>query len=191
MIKRSKAFDDLRFHVARIHRRKLCHTNFLGVTGSCGKTTTARLVGAALSSKFHVFVGDQPFNGPQHIAKSVLSLQPGYDFFVHEMGACKPGVMERSVRVFRPRIGVVVSIGHDQRSECRSLEATSAEKGILVASLPTDGTAVSNADDPHVLSMRRRCQSRVLTFGLSTHADVRGLEVTGSWPDRLALTVNL
>ncbi len=34
------------------------------------------------------------------------------------------------------------------------------------------------------------CQFRVLTFGLSTHADVRGLEVTGSWPDRLALTVN-
>jgi hypothetical protein len=52
-----------------------------------------------------------------------------------------------------------------------------------------DGVAILNADDPHVLAMATRTRARVVTYGLSSEAEIRGRDVRSSWPDRLALTV--
>jgi len=48
---------------------------------------------------------------------------------------------------------------------------------------------VLNLDDPRVAAMRSSTRARVVTFGFSAEADVRGEDVSGAWPDRLSLTV--
>jgi UDP-N-acetylmuramyl pentapeptide synthase len=97
--------------------------------------------------------------------------------------------MARSVRVFRPRIGVVTHIADDHRKSFRTLEATAADKGKLIEALPADGAAILNADDRRVLAMRERTRARVMTYGLSTCADVRGDSISCAWPQRLSLVV--
>jgi UDP-N-acetylmuramyl pentapeptide synthase len=70
-----------------------------------------------------------------------------------------------------------------------SREAIAAEKGKLIAALPPNGTAILNADDPLVLAMQSRCQGRILTYGLSPDAMLRGENIRDDWPNRLSLTV--
>ena len=84
---------------------------------------------------------------------------------------------------------MITTVGSDHYRKYRSLEATAKEKGILAEVVPSDGTVILNADDPHVRAMAARCRGRVVTYGLSPDADIRGTQVSSAWPDRLALTV--
>ena len=99
-------------------------------------------------------------------------------------------MLAESCAILRPDIGVVINVASDHYTEFRSLEATAREKGTLVEKLPKSGTAILNADDPHVRPMAQRTRAGVLTFGQSPDADVRALKVWGSLPERLCLTVS-
>jgi UDP-N-acetylmuramyl pentapeptide synthase len=145
------------------------------------------LIGAILSSRYNGRTSRQLYNGPYHIAKTILTILPWHHFCSHEMGSPGPGVMAKSVRVFRPQIGVVTHIADDHRKSFRTLEATAAHKGKLIEALPSEGAAILNADDPRVLAMRERTRARVITYGLSAGADVRGESICCAWPQRLSL----
>jgi UDP-N-acetylmuramyl pentapeptide synthase len=147
------------------------------------------LIGAILSSRYRGRTSRQLYNGPNHIAKTILTVLPWHHFCSHEMGSPAPGVMARSVRVLKPRIGVVTHIAEDHRISFRTLEATARDKGKLIEALPALGAAILNADDPRVLSMRERAEAKVITYGLSAHADVRAEAVSCAWPERLSLVV--
>ena len=110
-------------------------------------------------------------------------------FHVQEINAYVLGNVREQVKLIRPHIGVVTTIGSDHYSVYRNLEATAREKGFLVEALPKSGVAILNADDTHVKSMASRTSARVCTFGRSSEADVRAENVSGVWPDRLSLTV--
>jgi UDP-N-acetylmuramoyl-tripeptide--D-alanyl-D-alanine ligase len=49
--------------------------------------------------------------------------------------------------------------------------------------------AILNIDDPLVHGMAKRGPARVMTFGRSPQADVRAVEVSGVWPNRLSMQV--
>jgi len=161
----------------------------IGVTGSCGKTMTKELLAAILSTRARGRKSARLYNGPMFIVRTIFTILPWHRFCVHEMGTQRPGMMAESVELFHPHIGVVTHIGDDHYTAYRSKEMIAAEKATLVASLPVEGIAVLNADDPYVLAMRARTRARIVTYGLSPEAMVRGEEVTSAWPDRLSLTV--
>jgi UDP-N-acetylmuramoyl-tripeptide--D-alanyl-D-alanine ligase len=160
---------------------------YIGVTGSAGKTTTAKLIGAVLAAAGECKVNVEQ-NGVRSIARSVLSIGPSTNYSVQEVCGAKPGKIRAQTRAFSPQIGVVTTVGSDHYRKYRSLEATAKEKGVLVEGLPRRGTAILNADDPHVRAMAERCRGRVVTYGLSPDADVRGIVVSSAWPGPLQLT---
>jgi UDP-N-acetylmuramoyl-tripeptide--D-alanyl-D-alanine ligase len=53
------------------------------------------------------------------------------------------------------------------------IEGVARAKAELVQALPSDGTAILNADDPRVVAMSSLTGARVITFGESESADVR------------------
>jgi UDP-N-acetylmuramoyl-tripeptide--D-alanyl-D-alanine ligase len=161
---------------------------YVGVTGSAGKTTTAKLIGAVLATAGECRVNiDQ--NGVHSIARSVLTIGPLTKFSVQEVCGARPGKIRTQTKVLRPQIGVITTVGSDHYRKYRSLEATAKEKGMLAEAVPSDGTVLLNADDPHVRAMAARCRGRVVTYGISPDADIRGTQISSAWPDRLALTV--
>jgi UDP-N-acetylmuramyl pentapeptide synthase len=161
---------------------------FIGITGSCGKTTTAELLTAILSREGRIRKGIGA-NTTDFIARTILRVRPWHRFCVSEVSAHVTGAIGRSARVLRPDVAVVTNIGADHYSEYRSREATAAEKVKLVEMLGPRGIAVLNADDPYVSAMAQRTQGRPITYGLSEGAAVRGENVSCAWPRRLSLDV--
>lgn len=175
--------------LAAARRRTLDRVSFVAVTGSCGKTTTKDLIAAVCATRLRGGKSPDSTNDLYNAAQTILRLPPGSRFCVQEVSAAGPGALEGPLALLRPRIGVVTHVAGDHYAAFRSLEATAAEKSRLVEALPADGVAVLNADDPHVLAMASRCAGRVLSYGLSPEATVRGSEVRSAWPERLSLTV--
>jgi len=181
----------LQIVAARAYRRVLGivgPTCFIGVTGSCGKTTACELLAAVLSRQGKTRCGIGA-NATDAVAETVLMVRPWHDFCVNEVSAHQLGVIGASVKVLRPEIAVVTNINGDHYGEYRSLEATAAEKVKLVESLRPDGVAVLNRDDEYVYSMRHRTKGLVLTYGLHKDADVRAENVSSEWPHRLSMDV--
>ena len=186
----STALLDAWYVRAKRHRRTSWQTLFIGVTGSAGKTTTKDLIWAALSSRSLGLKSPGTHNAAQWVPRVVLEVRPDHDFCVMELGATGPASLDRPIALVRPKVAVVTNVGGDHRSSFRTLEATAAEKGKLVAAVPPNGLAVLNADDSLVLAMARRSRARVITFGLGEQADVRAEAVSSVWPDRLSIVVS-
>jgi len=175
-----------------MYRLTLHRVVFIGVTGSCGKTTTTIMVNTVLSSQYKGYKAQGVSNYLEAVIRSVLCTQWGHQFCVQEftiggLGEAIP--LERQFAMFQPRIGVVTTVGDDHISAHGSREAIAAEKGKLIAALPQNGTAILNADDPLVLAMQHRCKGRILTYGLSPDALLRAQDIRDDWPNRLFLTV--
>jgi UDP-N-acetylmuramoyl-tripeptide--D-alanyl-D-alanine ligase len=170
-------------------KRQICsHVTYIGVTGSCGKSTTTNLIGTILSSagRCQTLGGD---NRPASVAANLLSISSSTDYCVQEISAHQPGALRKRTRMVRPQIGVVTNVGGDHYKSYRSLEAVAAEKSKLVQDLPRRGVAILNADDPHVRAMATCTRARVITYGHSPGADFRAIEVSSRWPDRLSVTI--
>ena len=171
----------------------LRNTTFVVVTGSCGKSTTKDLTAGVLSTRMRGFGSPLNNNMPWHITRLVLMNRPSHEFCVIELGAAGETLLpiETPLQILQPSIGVVTNVGTDHFTVFRDLEATAAHKGKLIDALRPDGVAVLNADDPRVIAMRHRCRGRVVTYGFSADADVRGGNVACAWPDRLSLDVTI
>lgn len=174
---------------ASLMRRTLTRTTFVGVTGSAGKTTAKELLVGILSRHMQGHGTLATANYPLHVAKLVCATKRTDRFCVAELGLSGPGDLDDVVRIVRPRVGVVTSIGGDHVGAFGSLEAIAEEKGKLVAALPVDGTAILNADDPLVMAMRARSVASVTTFGRNPGADLVASAIEASWPERLHFDV--
>jgi UDP-N-acetylmuramoyl-tripeptide--D-alanyl-D-alanine ligase len=178
---------------ARARRPRLGHVTFVGVTGSCGKTTTTALVKEILAGRDICQAWFNEPAGAHHsirVRQAILSVCPETRYYVYETTSSGPGSIGRQLDLLSPRIGVVTTVGADHRSAFRSLEATAKEKATLVERLPPDGAAILNIDDPYVAAMAARTKAPVVTYGISPEADVRGSGVACQWPDRLTFNVS-
>jgi aminoacyl-tRNA hydrolase len=178
------------YRTAHAYRHALLRrVTFIGVTGSSGKTTTKELLGAILSSRLRGVTSFEDRNVARSNARTILKhARPWHDFCLLEVGLGQQP-LDRSVDLVLPRIGVVTTVGTEHINAFHTIEAIAAEKSKLVTSLPPDGTAVLNADDPRVLAMQAQCLARVLTYGVAPSAMVRAQQVVGRWPAPLRFSV--
>ncbi len=157
----------------------------VGITGSCAKTTTKHLLTQALDGPFVVAGNVESYNIIDGIRATLGRVKSDTDFVVQELSAAGPGKLEPLLLALLPTIGVITTIADDHRTAYERREAVLKEKFKLISTLPADGTAVLNADDPLLCATFDRVTCRLLTFGRSPQADFSASEVSGTWPDRL------
>jgi UDP-N-acetylmuramoyl-tripeptide--D-alanyl-D-alanine ligase len=162
-----RALGDL----AAWYRARL-HIPVLGITGSCGKTTTKDMLLELVGAVRRVAGSPESYNNDIGVPLTVLSAESDSDVLVVELGTNGPGEIAGLCRVARPTAGVITMVGASHLEGLGSIEGVAREKGALVASLPSDGFAVLNAACPHSLAMREGFSGRVLTFGLEREADL-------------------
>jgi len=175
---------------ARSHRRQLVGTNFVGVTGSGGKTTTKDLIAAVLGTRLTGTKTPGSENRLTTVGRTILETKHRDGFCVAEIPAFEPGSVAEFSALLRPTVGVVTVVGLDHYKSFRNRETIAAEKRKLLDALPDDGVAVLNADDPDVLAMAEGFRGRVISFGLASGATLQADELRSSWPETLAFTLH-
>jgi alanine racemase len=157
-------------------------TEVVGVTGSTGKTGTKEAIAAVLGTGFLVFKNFGNYNGRYGLPIALGRLSPEHQKAVLEMACDSFNEIEDLCRMTSPRVGVVTAVNHAHLEYLGSLENIAQEKGKLVESLPIDGYAILNYDDPRVRAMRARTVAQVITYGTDPEADICAfaIESTGA-----------
>jgi len=151
----------------------------VGITGSVGKSTTKELVAEVLSHRYPTLKNEGNYNNEIGLPITILSLTEGHRRAVLEMGFYVPGEIRFLCDIARPKIGVVTNIGTVHAERAGSQEMIAAGKAELVESLPKDGVAILNFDDPLVRAMAEKTSAQVMFYGLNDQADVWADQVEG------------
>lgn len=164
--------------IARYWRRKL-NLRVVGVTGSVGKSTTKEMVAEVLSSRFRTLKSPGNLNNEIGLPLTILKLGDGYQRAVLEMGFYVPGEIQFLCDIALPDIGVVTNVGTVHAERAGSQEAIARGKSELIQSLPPEGVAILNFDDPWVRKMEEKSKARVFFYGLSPEADLWADQIQG------------
>ena len=168
----------------------------LAITGTNGKTTTARMiahilarqgqtVGLTSTSGVYVeghLVAEGDATGPRS-ARLVLS-DPSVDVAVLE--TARGGLLREGLAFQQCDVGVVLNVQADHLGlkGIHTLEDLARVKSVIVNVVRRGGTSVLNADDPLTLRMARRAGGRLALFsmdgdglspGLQRHVSAGGL----------------
>ncbi|TME24860.1 MAG: cyanophycin synthetase [Chloroflexi bacterium] len=150
----------------------------VAVTGSNGKTTTARMIAHIVSGLGHRvgmtttdgiyidgrLVKQADASGPRS-ARMVLQ-NPRVDFAVFEVA--RGGILREGLGYSVNDVAVVLNVTGDHigLKEVTSLRQLAAIKRVIVEAVPRNGTAVLNADDELVADMRTHCSGSVILFSM-------------------------
>ncbi len=150
----------------------------VAVTGSSGKTSTKDLIAQVAQRAGPTVAPAGSYNTEIGLPLTVLRTTDATAVLVLEMGARGIGHIAALTRIATPRIGVVLNVGSAHLGEFGSVEVIANAKAELVESLPSDGVAILNADDPRVAAMGSRSAAPVVSFGRGAEADVHASRVT-------------
>lgn len=138
----------------------------IGITGSCGKTTTKNMLLELLSTSMNVHVSPASFNNDIGVPLTILSTPAAADVVVVEIGTNAPGEIASLCSIARPTCGVITNVGAAHLEGLGSVEGVAREKGCLAAAIPPDGFVVLNADCRWTELIETMATSRNLQFGI-------------------------
>jgi UDP-N-acetylmuramoyl-tripeptide--D-alanyl-D-alanine ligase len=157
--------------VAKFWRSKL-HVEVIGITGSVGKSTTKEVVAEVLSQRYCTLKNKGNLNNEIGLPLTMLSLNEQHEKAVLEMGFYVPGEIQFLCDLALPHIGVVTNIGTVHASRAGTQEDIARGKSELVQSLPEDGYAILNYDDPLVRKMADQTHAHVFFYGMDGAVDL-------------------
>jgi UDP-N-acetylmuramoyl-tripeptide--D-alanyl-D-alanine ligase len=173
------------------HHRTTVDVPVIGITGSVGKTSTKQLVAAVLSQHLATLSNVRSFNNEIGVPLTLLRLRATHQAAVIEMGTYGPGEIAFLCDMALPQYAIVTNVGVSHLERMGSRDVVARAKAELVESLPEDGLAILNGDDPRVRAMRDRTRARVLMYGLGPDNDVYATEIGGGGLNPITFTIHI
>jgi UDP-N-acetylmuramoyl-tripeptide--D-alanyl-D-alanine ligase len=166
----TRALGDL----ARWHRSRF-DVPVVGITGSCGKTSTKEMMRLVLGPR--VVASPASYNNDVGVPLTLLQMDRETEAAVVEIGTNAPGEVAALASIARPTVGVVTNVEEAHLAGLGSIRGVLREKASLLAALPPDGAAVVNADNYYCREMLDGVGCHLVTFGTWEDADVYGTGV--------------
>ncbi|MDP6921440.1 MAG: UDP-N-acetylmuramoyl-tripeptide--D-alanyl-D-alanine ligase [Lutibacter sp.] len=131
------------------HHRKQLDIPVLALTGSNGKTTTKELINCILSKKYQTVATQGNLNNHIGVPLTLLSMKPGTEIGIVEMGANHLKEIELLCGIAAPDYGYITNFGKAHLEGFGSYEGVIKGKSELYDSLrKTKGKVFLNTDDP-------------------------------------------
>ena len=146
----------------------------VGVTGSYGKTSCKNILQEILSSKYITRATPKNYNTPYGLMLTINNNLDKFDeILIAEMGAYRPGRIKNLCDFVEPKYGILTVIGEAHLETFKSRENIQKTKFELIESLPSDGVAILNIDDPYQVKYNLRNKVKVKWIGIDNNkADV-------------------
>jgi UDP-N-acetylmuramoyl-tripeptide--D-alanyl-D-alanine ligase len=176
---------------ARVRTQRQQNTLLIGITGSNGKTSTKDAAAAILNRVAPTLKTFASYNNEIGYPLTLLRLEPEHRYAVVEMGAQWVGELTWLCEtIARPNWSIITNIGAAHLEYFGTQERVSVAKSELVQALTAEGIAILNYDDVYVRSMGAKTKARILYYGLSQEADVRGSDIQGDTLRGLSFTLH-
>lgn len=168
------------------------HLITVGITGSFGKTSTKHFLHQILSS-----AGVSHLISPAHhndllpIARDIIArLSPQHKVYISEMGAYRKGEISALADLIKPSVGAVTAISNQHLSLFGSIENLADAKWELVNSLPKNGVAILNADDPVIAKRSAATNQSIIWYSNQEKKNVWASNVTIN-NNKINATINI
>ncbi len=139
---------------------------FVGITGTCGKTTTKAILAHLLEKDLRVFAAPHNYNTEIGFPIALLAMPSSAQVGIFELGASAPGEIAPLAVLLSPKIAILTMVGHGHLSGFGCVEAIAQEKWDLVRALPTGGKAIINRDSPELSQLTDGWTGEIISVGL-------------------------
>ena len=143
----------------------------VAVGGSNGKTSTKELIAAVLGALGPVVASEASFNNDVGVPATLLRVDEATRVAVVEVGTNHPGELAPLVRMARPRVGVITSLGREHLEFFGDLDGVAREEGALAEGLAPDGCLIVHGDSPGIDPVVARSAARGVRCGLGSGND--------------------
>ena len=156
----------------------------VAVTGTNGKTTTAKLIAHTLkySGKMVGFAGTTgveidgisivsgDYSGPE--GSSIVLREPTVDHAVLEVA--RGGIIRRGLGFDSCNVGVLLNVDEDHigTDGVEDLEELALVKSTVIEIVKDSGVSVINADDPTVMGLKERARGQLILFSLYSDSEI-------------------
>jgi UDP-N-acetylmuramoyl-tripeptide--D-alanyl-D-alanine ligase len=131
--------------------RDLFDIPIIGVTGTCGKTTTKEMIRQILRVDYDVQYTWMSMNSMSVNLRYLTEIDETVEAAVFEMPVCYPGYLRVACNYFQPQIRILLNIGVHHLADCDTPEEYMKAKAEIVEGLdPKSGTLILNADDKNI-----------------------------------------
>lgn len=145
--------------------QKFFDLKVIGITGSCGKTTTKEMAASILTQKGKTVASYANIDPVYNIPTTILKCRPSTKYLILEMGVEFPGEMDFYLWLAKPVIGVVTNIYPTHTEFFGNVEGVAKEKVKLVAHLPKEGHAILNSEDAYEQRFSKKSKAKVFQYG--------------------------
>ncbi|MFD2443900.1 UDP-N-acetylmuramoyl-tripeptide--D-alanyl-D-alanine ligase [Bacillus sp. CGMCC 1.16607] len=131
--------------------RSLFSIPVIGVSGTCGKTTTKEMIRQILNEDFKVKATWMSMNSMSVNLRYLTGIDEKTEVAVFEMPVAYPGYLRIACRCFQPQIRILLNIGVHHLADCETPEVYMKAKGEIVEGMdPVNGNLILNADDENI-----------------------------------------
>lgn len=128
--------------IAREHRRSF-RGALVGVTGSCGKTSTKNLVAQILGGDPRVLATEGNLNNHIGVPLTLTRLDPAHqEAAIIEAGISGPGEMAELAEMIDPEYGIVTLVAPAHTAELGGIDGVAREKAVLLQHVRPSGLGV-------------------------------------------------
>jgi UDP-N-acetylmuramoyl-tripeptide--D-alanyl-D-alanine ligase len=160
--------------------RSLFDIPIIGVTGTCGKTTTKEMIKHIFEKRYKVQSTYKSFNGGHRNHRYLLGIDESTGAAVMEMGVDYPGDLIFYIKYFLPKIRILLNIDVYHLVGCKTPERYLQAKAEILHELdPVNGTLILNADDENIKKIDvSKFHNITLYIGLSNGCHFQATDVT-------------
>ena len=140
--------DSIEAHISTMawYRQRLS-ADFIGITGSVGKTSTKDMLYCVMSQVFNTGKSERNTNVQVKIGINMQRICDDIEIFIQEIGGGRPGGASRHSRMILPQVAVVTNIGTAHIGNYDSQEDLMRNKLQITDGMNEDGMLFLNKDD--------------------------------------------
>jgi len=155
-------------------RNRFRTIQYIGITGSAGKTTTKEFLYQLLSHKYRAFRSPANWNNWLGVPFSILQLSDTKQMAVFELAMSFPGIGEIDLlaRILRPDVAVVLNAYPTHLEFLKTVENVARGKSEILNYLESDDVAFINGDLDYLVAPCRLKKGWKIFFGKGENNDI-------------------